>query len=249
MAGASPATRGLRRRPPPPPSGWVERVVSNLVAPIDALTASIYSILIVLTFTLSVAIAKRWPDTEQPIPEGFGTELFLAVLGAAVAWGLIDGLMLALLSVLSRGEKHRFLQTLQAAESDDEAVAVIADELDYVLEPIAGESKRALLYADVLDHLRDSSPRPVGFQREDLVEGLGTALVAVVAVLPSLVPLWMLRGEPLLALRVSNIVSFVVLFALGYRWGVHAGANRWKTGLVLVLAAAGLTAIAIPLGG
>lgn len=219
------------------------------MAPIDALTASIYSILIVLTFTLAFTVIKRWPGYNQPIPDGFGSELFVAVLGAAVAWALIDGLMLALLSVLERGEKHRFLQALQAAHSDEEAVEVIADEFDFVLEPIASEQKRYLLYGDVLEHLRDSQPRPVGFQREDFVEGLGTALVAIAAAAPSLLPLWLWRNDPLAALRVSNIVSFIMLFILGYRWGLYTGANPLKVGALLVVAGVLLMAIAVPLGG
>jgi hypothetical protein len=223
--------------------------VARFVAPIDALTASIYSILIVLTFTLAFTVIKRWPGNDQPIPDGFGTELFIAVLGAAVAWALIDGLMLALLSVLERGEKHRFLQALQAADSDEDALEVIADEFDFVLEPIASENKRHLLYGDVLEHLRDSQPRPVGFQREDFVEALGTALSAMIAVVPSLLALWLWREDVLTALRVSNIVSFLILFVLGYRWGRYTGANPWKIGALLVLAGALLMAIAIPLGG
>ena len=223
--------------------------MARFVAPIDALTAAIYSILIVLTFTLAFTVIKRWPGYEEPIPEGFGTELFFAVLGATVAWALIDGLMLALLSVLARGEKHRFLQALQAADSDEEAVGVIADEFDFVLEPIASEKKRHLLYGDVLDHLRESQPQPVGFQREDFVEALTVALVAIVAAAPSLLPLWLWRDDPLTALRISNIVSFIMLFILGYRWGHYTGANPWKIGSLLVFAGVLLMAIAIPLGG
>lgn len=223
--------------------------MARFLTPIDALTAAIYSILIVLTFTLTFTVIKRWPGYNQPIPEGFSTELFYAVLGASVAWALIDGLMLALLSLLERSEKHRFLQALQAADSDEDSLAVIADEFDFVLEPIASETKRHQLYADVLEHLRDSQPRPVGFQREDFIEALGTALVAMLAVLPSLLPLWLLRDDPLAALRGANIVSFVMLFILGYRWGVYTGANRWKTGLLLPSFGLVLMAIAIPLGG
>ncbi|HSN74886.1 MAG TPA: hypothetical protein VL334_07320 [Anaerolineae bacterium] len=129
--------------------------MSYLVAPIDALTSAIYSILIVLTFTLAFTVIKRWPGYEEPIPEGFGTELFFAVLGATVAWALIDALL----------------------------------------------------------------------------------------------PLWLWRNDPLVALRVSNIVSFIILFTLAYRWGRYTGANPWKIGALLVLAGVLLTAIAIPLGG
>ncbi len=240
--------RRVHRRPPPP-KGWLEGLIARWLAPIDALTGAIYSILIVLTFTLAFTVIKRGPGSGQPIPEDFGTELFFAVAGAAVAWGLIDGLMLALLAALERGEKHRFLHEIQAADGDEEAIEVIAEEFDFVLEPITSSQKRHLLYGNMLEHLRDSEPRPVGFQHWDWVEALGLAIVAVVAATPSLIPLYFLRHEPLAALRVSNVISFVMLFLLGYRWGYYTGASRWKTGLLLVLFAGALMAIAIPLGG
>ncbi len=205
--------------------------------------------MIVLTFTLAFSVAKRTANYAQPIPENFGSELFFSVLGVTVAWGLIEGLMLVLLAMLARGQKHRFLQEIQAADSDEEAIWVIADEFDFTLEPVASEEKRYLLYEDVLEHLRESEPRPVGLQRSDVTEALSMVLVYLIAALPSLTPLWLLRNEPLAALRVSNIVSFVMLFFLGYRWGYYTGASRWRTGLLLVLFGVILMAIAIPLGG
>jgi VIT1/CCC1 family predicted Fe2+/Mn2+ transporter len=54
---------------------------------------------------------------------------------------------------------------------------------------------------------------------------------------------------PLSALRISNVVSFIMLFILGYRWGRYTGANPPKIGLLLVLAGVLLMTIAIPLGG
>ena len=127
--------------------------------------------------------------------------------------------------------------------------AAVADELDYVLEPITGAEQRRMLYLDVLDHLRDSHPKPVRLTREDVLGGLGSTLVAVLAVLPSLAPLLLLRDHYWLALRVSNLISFAVLFYTGYQWGRYSGSNPWKLGLLLFLIGAVLALIAIPLGG
>jgi hypothetical protein len=38
------------------------------------------------------------------------------------------------------------------------------------------------------------------------------------------VPFLLFYNNPALAIRASNIVSFVVLFLLGYQWGKHTGA-------------------------
>jgi VIT1/CCC1 family predicted Fe2+/Mn2+ transporter len=128
-------------------------------------------------------------------------------------------------------------------------VDAIADEFNYILEPITGENQRQALYQDILDHLRDSQPCQIGLKREDFTGALAGVLVAVIAVLPSLVPFVLLRDNYALAIRVSNVVSFIVLFASGYYWGKYTDAHPWKTGLVLVGIGVLLVAIAIPLGG
>jgi VIT1/CCC1 family predicted Fe2+/Mn2+ transporter len=152
-------------------------------------------------------------------------------------------------SVFERGEKHRLLKRIQSAATDDEKTEAIAEELDHILEPIAGADKRQELYVDVLDHLRDSQPQPVQLTRDDLAGALGSVLVAVIAVTPSLVPLVLFRDNYSLAIRFSNIISFIVLFYTGYRWGQYSGSSPWKTGLFLAVTGAAMMLIALPLGG
>ena len=118
-----------------------------------------------------------------------------------------------------------------------------------MLEPITGEEQRRQLYADVLDHLRDSKPQPVTLTREDLYGALACVVVALLAVLPSLGSLLLLRDYSWLAIRASNFVSVAVLFVTGYRWGKYSGGNPIKTGLLLAAIGVTLAAIAIPLGG
>ena len=52
-----------------------------------------------------------------------------------------------------------------------------------------------------------------------------------------------------LAIRLSNVVSFIVLFAAGYEWGRYTGMSPWRTGLLVMGVGALLVAVAIPLGG
>lgn len=223
--------------------------LDQLLDPIDRLSETIFSVLILLTLTLAFRIFTLGPNPALPIPEAYVNDLLFAAVGATVAWGLIDGVMYALMELFQRSERHRLLLLLQAAQNEQQGVAVVAAELDYILEPITGEAERQQLYRGIFAQLRYSAPRPVGFKREDFVGGLGCVLVAIVAVLPSLLPLLLLRHEPLLAIRVSNLVSFAVLFWAGYSWGIHTGTNPWRTGLLLLGFAALMVAVAIPLGG
>lgn len=226
-----------------------ENFLGRLLDPIDVLSESVFSILIVLTFTLAFRIFKFDADPGDLTSASLARELVLAALGATFAWGVIDGVMYALTAVFERGERHRLLYAIQTAATEEDAVAVIADELDYILEPIAAEDQRQSLYQDILTHLQDGRPRPVGLQREDIAGAMGSVLVAVLAVLPSLVPFILLPNQYLLAIRISNVVSFFVLFGIGYSWGQHAGTNPWRTGMLLATIALAMVLIAIPLGG
>lgn len=230
---------------PAPKEGFLGRVLD----PIDRLSETIFSVLILLTFTMAYRVFWLRSDPYEPISPDYLVDLFLAALGATLAWGVIDGVIYALLAVFERGEKHRFLAGVQAAGTRDEGLQAVADEFDYMLEPITGAEQRRLLYADVLDHLRDSRPQPVMLTREDLYGALACVVVALLAVLPSLLPLVVLRDYSWVAIRTSNFVSVVVLFVTGYRWGKYSGGSPIKTGLLLAAMGVMLAAIAIPLGG
>jgi VIT1/CCC1 family predicted Fe2+/Mn2+ transporter len=220
-----------------------------MLVPIDQLAEIIYSVLILLTFTQAYRLITRGATSAQFVSRDYANELVIAALGAIVAWGTIDGIMHVLLSVLERSERHQLLRTVQAAETDQAAVDIIAEEFDYMLEPIAGVQKRQLLYTAVLEQLRTSKPRQVGFKQSDWREALGLVLVAVVSVLPSLAPFVLLRDDFLLAIRISNTISFIILFLAGYAWGQYTGTNPWKTGLILALVGAFMVMIAFLLGG
>lgn len=226
-----------------------ESFLGRLLDPIDRLSESIFSILILLTFTLAFRIIKLGADPTQPIPNTYVNELLIGAAGATLAWGIIDGIMYALMAMFERGERHRLLHQLQSAHSDEEGVQIVANEFDFILEPITGEQQRQMLYQDVLEHLRDGAAQPVRLTRTDIAGGFGSVLVAVIAVLPSFVPFLLFYNNPALAIRVSNVVSFVVLFGLGYQWGKYTGADPWRTGLLLAAIAAIMVLIAIPLGG
>ena len=241
------ARRVNRTRLRPKPDKPKEGFLAHLLDPIDRLAETIYSILVLLTFTLAFRLFHLSPG--EIVSSEYVNELLIGASLAILAWGIIDGIVYVLTEVFERGEKHRILLYIESADSPAEAVEAIADELDFILEPITSESQRRHLYADILEHLHDSTPQPVHLKREDLTGGLASVLVAVLAVLPSLAPFILFRNDNNLAIRASNVVSFAVLFYSGYEWGKYTGSNPWKTGLLLLTVGVLLVAIAIPFGG
>lgn len=223
--------------------------LESLIDPIDRLSETIFSILIVLLYLLAFRFIMGSSTPEQSISQENVNELIVGALGAVVAWGMIDGIMYTLLSLFGRGESHRLLKDIQVATTEQEAVDIIAEELDYMLEPITGENEREALYRSILIHLRNSKPRNISIKFQDLYGVLGHVLVAIIAVIPSIIPFFIFRFDYDLAFRISILVSFIVLFVVGFRWGMYTGANPWKTGLLIMSVAVILVLIAILLEG
>ncbi len=228
-----------------PINGFLE----SLIDPIDWLSETTFSIFIFLTFTLAYWVISLSGVPKEYISPEEVNELLIGALSAVVAWGLIDGIMYALFSVFARGERHRLLDDVQAARTNEEAMEIIAEDMDYLLEPIIGEEERKVLYGNILSHLQKSTPRSIGLKREDFSVVLGHVLVAILAVIPSTIPFLVLRHDFAVALRISIIVSFVMLFIAGFRWGRYTGASPWKTGLLLMSVAVALVVVALLLGG
>lgn len=223
--------------------------LESFLDPIDWLSETIFSILILLIYLLAFSMIMLSSTPQQSPSHENVNDMLVGALSAVIAWGLIDGIMYALLSMFERGERHRLLKDVQAARTEEEAVDIIALDLDYLLEPITGDNERRALYQGIFNHLRNSKPRNIGFKFEDITAVLGHVMVAILAVIPSLIPFLVLRHDYDLAIRISFLVSFSVLFVAGYRWGMYTGASPWKTGLLLMSVAAGMVLIAVLLGG
>jgi hypothetical protein len=239
-----------RRRPnTPPKESILSNVLGEFLDPIDAVFTIFFSILFALLFTLSYGILIYHGVISSSFAYGYGQELFVTILGAVAAWGIIDGVLYVLGEVLARSERYRLLQYVQTSDGEEEAAAAIAYELDFILEPITSDEQRHALYHDIRAHLSQAEPQAVGIQHEDVVGGVATVLLSVVAVLPSLLPLLLLPDNTALAIRISNVVSFIVIFAAGYSWGLHTDTNPWKIGMLLSSVCLDLVLVAMALGG
>ncbi|NGP54693.1 hypothetical protein [Thioalkalivibrio sp. XN8] len=242
--------RRQRRRPVTPPKETIlSNVLGEFLEPIDALFTIFYSVLFALIFTLSYSVLIYHGVISSSFAGGYGQELFVAILGAVTAWGIIDGVVYVLGEHLPRRERYRLLRYVQSTASEEEAAAAIAYELDFILAPITSDEQRRSLYHEINGYLSQAEPQAIGIQRQDLVGAAATALLSVVAVLPSLLPLLLLPDDTALAIRISNVVSFAVMFAAGYGWGLHTDTNPWKIGLLLSSVGLAMVLVAMLLGG
>ena len=77
---------------------------------------------------------------------------------------------------------------------------------------------------------------------------LGVFLLVFLSTFPVVIPFLFMKNA-LLALRVSNAIAIVMLFATGYAFGRITGRRPWMMGIAMVILGAVLVGLTMALGG
>jgi hypothetical protein len=224
----------------PASRGWYRRFVEHL-DPGERLGELLFGLIMVLTFTLGAGIELRG-DREAT------RDLLIAALGCNAAWGIIDGALHLMGRLSARGRIHRIVKRVQAAERREQALALVARELDERIPAIVEPEIRAALEADVLEKVRAAPLPPTRVNASDLWAGLAVFWLVFLTALPAVVPFLVLR-DARIALRVSNAILIGLLFTVGWWWATYTGASPWRTGLFMAAFGVALVVVAISLGG
>jgi VIT1/CCC1 family predicted Fe2+/Mn2+ transporter len=231
-----PAIRGPAAAPPRKRS-----FVRRHLDPGTILGEVLFGLIMVLTITLTAGIAV----SEE---KGAVRELLIAALGCNIAWGLIDGVMHIMNSMLQRGRLSRFIAFLNRQSDAGHAMELIAEELDDVLAPIPDAAEREQICRQVLRGLGSAKPERTRLTREDLLGAIASFWLVFFSALPAVLP-FAVMSDARRALRTSNFILIVMLFLVGVSWARYTNTSRWAAGLALTALGLVLVGIAIALGG
>lgn len=208
----------------------------RVLDPVERFSEIIFGLIMVLTFTGSISVAE---SGRQEI-----RDILIAAIGCNVAWGIIDGVMYVVTSLVARARVHSVLEGLRAADATTaraivrgalpEGVAAVTDEAD--VDRMAARA-RAL-----------PPQHPARIKADDLKGALASCLLVVAATFPPTIPFLFVQ-EAERALRLSNGVAVVSLFVSGYYLGKATGVRAWLLGLAMVVLGAALVALTMALGG
>jgi VIT1/CCC1 family predicted Fe2+/Mn2+ transporter len=206
--------------------------------PIDRVSEIIFGLIMALTFTgtISAATAGR---------EEVRTMMF-AALGCNLAWGMVDAVMYLIRTLTERTRNLTLLRRVRNTSTPHDAHAIIAEALPGRLGSV--------ISAEGLEGIRQrlatlpEPPARARLGRDDFVGSVGVFLLVVLATFPVVIP-FIFISETALAMRVSNAVALVILFAAGHALGRHAGGAPWRTGLAMVAVGVALVVATIALGG
>jgi VIT1/CCC1 family predicted Fe2+/Mn2+ transporter len=207
--------------------------------PADRLGEILFGLIMALGFTAAVRIGTEAPNNR---------ELFIAILGCNLAWGVVDGVMFAMLALFERGRKSRIIEAVLNAPTEKAAIARIAEELDDRLESLTTPDERGQIYHRMLDFARRTERERTRLLPEDILGGIAVGLVILLATLPILVPFLVIEDSEL-AVRLSNLIALALLFWLGSWWGHTVGARPLRVAAGVTLVGLILVSITILLGG
>jgi len=206
--------------------------------PIDRVSEVLFGLIMVLTFTGSLSVYEAGREDVRT--------MLVGALGCNLAWGLIDAVFYLMGCLAEKGRDLATFRAVREAPDPGRAQRLIADALPpvvaSVLEGAELESMRVRLLA------LPNPPERARLGKDDGRGALGVFLLVFLSTFPVVIPFIVMR-DPVPALRVSNAIAVVLLFAAGYAFGRLTGRGPVWMGSAMVLLGSILVGLTIALGG
>lgn len=211
--------------------------IRSVLDPMDRLSEIIFGLLMALSFTgtMSASVAGG---------ERVGSVL-MAALGCNVAWGIVDGVMFVLASVIERVRGDSFAAAVRNLPLP-QAQQAFLDNMPSEARPIITEEEAGNLLRRIRE--RPIRPRSRILRPDDLKAASSIFVLVVLSTLPPSLP-FLFVDDLYRAMRISNGIALVMLFVIGAQLGNYAGGRPWPMAFAMASIGAVLVAITIALGG
>ncbi|OCO98969.1 MULTISPECIES: VIT1/CCC1 transporter family protein [unclassified Ensifer] len=205
--------------------------------PIDRLSEIIFGLLMALSFTGTMSTVTGG--------EGGVNAVLAAAFGCNIAWGIVDGVMYMLTTVVERTRRRGFIDALRR-EPLERAREMFLENLPDDVRRVSSpkETEALLLRVRALG----SDPRHRAITGRDFKAAFAIFLLVVTSTLPPSIP-FLLTDDVALAMRASNGIALVMLFVIGARLGRYMGRSPWPMAFAMAAIGAVLVAVTIALGG
>jgi VIT1/CCC1 family predicted Fe2+/Mn2+ transporter len=172
--------------------------------------------------------------------------LLVGTIGCNIAWGLVDAVMFLVATLTERGRNLRTVHAVRAAASTESAHAIIDDALPPVVASLMTPADLERLRTGLVN-LPVLPERP-WLDKQDWLRAVAVFLLVFLSTFPVVIPFMFISEVPV-ALRASNLVAIVMLFASGYVLARYGGQRPLLMGGSMVLLGVTLVFLAIALGG
>jgi hypothetical protein len=210
----------------------------RVLDPLARISEILFGLIMALTFTCTLSAAEAGREEVRT--------LLFGAIGCNIAWGLVDAVMYLMNVLAERGRDLMTVHAVRDAKSREEAHRIIADSVSPVMASV--------LTTDHVERIRQALlqlrelPRGARIEKDDWRGAFAVFLLVVLSTFPVVIPFLIFR-QVHVAMRASNLVAILMLFAAGYLLARYGGYHPWRTGLSMVVLGVVLVAITIALGG
>jgi hypothetical protein len=206
--------------------------------PIDRNAEILFGLFMCLTFTGTLSVASAGGEDVRT--------MMIAAIGCNTAWGMVDGVMYLLRTLVERNRRLNLVRAVRGAADAGGARNLIAAELEPLFVRGIGPEGLDRIRAEVIA-LPAVPPRARLTWRDFRAAGL-IFLLVFLSTFPVVLP-FMVFDDLQRAMRVSAAIAIAMLFLCGYNWGRYAGVRPVRVGLVMVVVGVVVEAAVIALGG
>jgi VIT1/CCC1 family predicted Fe2+/Mn2+ transporter len=210
----------------------------RVLQPIERLSEALFGLIMVLTFTGSLSAAESGHAEVR--------SMLLGALGCNLAWALIDALMYVMGSLSERAASVRLVLSLQKSVTANEVRQAITSVVPSVVASALTQEDFQRIRREAME--MPGLPERARLEKQDLLGAVAVFLLVIASTIPVVLPFFFI-ADALTALRASNAIAIVMMFALGFQFGRLAGYRPLLTGGSMVVLGSAIVALTIALGG
>jgi VIT1/CCC1 family predicted Fe2+/Mn2+ transporter len=210
-----------------------------LLDPLDRAAEVLFGLIMALTFTCSIGIARTGPAQIR--------ELLIAAISCNVAWGVVDATMYLIGVLVRKSRSKTIFDFIKNSSQSEKARGYISDALPPAVTSAIG-SEGLERIRNKLISLPHSAAVNVRLTIRDFQKALAIFFLVFISTFPVVMPFIFIQDAKI-ALRVSNLVALVMMFLCGWSVARYVGCDKWKMSIVITLIGIVMVAVTIALGG
>ena len=206
---------------------------------IERVSEMCFGLFMALTFVGAVSAATAGQA------ETAARTMFYTALGCNLAWGLVDAVMYLVRTLTERGKRLTLALAVRGAPDARAASDALRSALPPVVGLYIGDQGLEKIREGLASHELPEKPK---FHARDFKGATWIFVIVVLSTFPVALP-FIVFDDMKVAMLVSRLLTFAMLFGGGYSLGRHAGYAGWKSGVQMLVLGVALTAAIIALGG
>jgi hypothetical protein len=205
--------------------------------PLERFSEIVFGLIMVLTFTCALSVTEAAREDVRA--------MLIGAIGCNLAWGIIDAAFYLIACLAATGRNVALLRDVQSSVDATTASAVIASVIPPKVAEVMQPSDFERIHAKLAQL---PTPDRSRFTAENWRGAFGVFILVFLSTFPVVIPFFFIRDAQF-ALRISNGIAVLLLFASGFMLARYAGLRPILTGLAMVAIGTVLVLIAIALGG